>query len=265
MMARTIMSDGAETTASVLIFFALVFALSIPIWIIGAFTEKLLPLGLPVGALMAFNPLIAVAILTYWRKDFRGVSALLWKSIDPRNIGARWFAIAILVMPAVLVLECGILRATGQHVPDPDFSISAVVLFCVAFFVAAIGEEAGWQGYSAGLLQNKHSALAAATILGLVWAIWHIVPFWQAGRTPLWIWWQCLTMLPARVIIVWLCNNTGRNVFIAVIFHMMMNLSEYLFPRYGSHYDPFMTFVILAFVATIVAFAWGSRTLAEPR
>jgi hypothetical protein len=45
-------------------------------------------------------------------------------------------------------------------------------------------------------------------------------------------------MLPARVIIVWLCNNTGRSVFIAVIFHTMMNLSEYMFPNYGIALRP---------------------------
>ena len=38
-----------------------------------------------------------------------------------------------------------------------------------------------------------------------------------------------------------------------------------LFPNYGSHWDPAVAGVITAIVAVIVAFLWGSRTLARYR
>lgn len=250
------MNHTATLKQSPWIFFAFVFALSVPLWIIGAMTGQLLPLGLPFGSLMAFNPLIAAALLVYRREGRAGVSELLRKSVDPRRISARWLAIAILLMPVILVFEFCFLRLTGAAVPDISFSVSITLLLCAVFFIAAIGEETGWQGYAAIHLQKRHTALTSSFILGLVWAIWHVVPFLQAGRPPSWILWQCLTMLPARIIIVWLCNNTGRSVFIAVMFHMIMNLSEYLFPIYGSHYDPFITFAILAVVAAIILVFW---------
>jgi uncharacterized protein len=255
------MSRDAPSNNSLWIFFALIFALSVPLWIIGAATGLLLPLGLPFGALMLFNPLIAAALLVYRHDGGIGLKTLLWRSVDPGGITAIWFAMAIFLMPIVLVLEYGFLRISGLAVPLPDFSVSSAILLFAVFVVAAIGEEAGWQGYAARLLQNKHSALMASLILGMVWAIWHIVPFLQAGRPPSWIWWQCLTMLPARIIIVWLSNNTGRSILIAVLFHTMMNLSEFLFPNDGSHYDPLVTFVLLAFVATIVTLLWQPKTL----
>jgi len=46
-------------------FFLLVFALSIPFWLIGAVTPLQLLPGLPVSSLMAFCPLIAASILVY--------------------------------------------------------------------------------------------------------------------------------------------------------------------------------------------------------
>lgn len=256
---------NAPSDASPWIFFTLVFALSVPLWIIGAVTGLLLPLGLPVGALMAFNPLIAAALLAYRRDGETGVKALLRQSIDPSHITTRWLVIAIFLMPAVMGLEYEFLRISGGAIPLPDFSASNAVLLMALFFVAAIGEEAGWQGYAAPLLQSKHSALVASLILGLVWAIFHIVPFFQMGRSPPWIWWQCLTMLPLRIIIVWLCNNTGRSVLIAVIFHTILNLSQFLFPIYGSHYDPFITFMILAPIAGMVTVFWGAKSLARSR
>ena len=49
-------------------FFLLVFALSIPFWILGALADditKFLPIKLPISSLMAFCPLLAAIILVY--------------------------------------------------------------------------------------------------------------------------------------------------------------------------------------------------------
>ena len=182
------MSRDAPSKESPWIFFALVFALSLPLWIIGAVTGLLLPLGLPIGALMAFNPLIAAAVLVYQRDGKTGVLALLRQAVDPSHITTIWLAIAVFLMPIVMVLAYGFQRISGAVIPWPDFSVTSTVLMIAVFFVAAIGEEAGWQGYAARSLQKKQSALVASLILGLVWAIFHIVPFLQMGRTPSWIW-----------------------------------------------------------------------------
>jgi hypothetical protein len=55
----------ASRSRSPLTFFVLVFALSVPFWVIGAVTRRQLFPGLPVGALMAFCPLMAALILVY--------------------------------------------------------------------------------------------------------------------------------------------------------------------------------------------------------
>ncbi|HET6578308.1 MAG TPA: hypothetical protein VFG66_08295 [Gemmatimonadales bacterium] len=55
-----------------------------------------------------------------------------------------------------------------------------------------------------------------------------------------------------RVLIVWIYNNTGRRVFAAIPFHEIGNVSRRMFSNAGSHYDPRVTGLILAFVAAIV-------------
>ena len=64
---------------------------------------------------------------------------------------------------------------------------------------------------------------------------------------------------------VWVYNNTGRSVFATALFHAMGNVSTFLFPNYGSHYDPRITGPIIAFAAAIVTAVWGPRTLARYR
>ena len=44
-----------------------------------------------------------------------------------------------------------------------------------------------------------------------------------------------------------------------------INVSIYMFPNYGSGYDPFITFIILAIATSIIIFLWGSETLAQYR
>ena len=57
-----------------------------------------------------------------------------------------------------------------------------VPVFFAVFFVAAAGEELGWQGCAIERLRVPWNALEAAIILGAVWAVWHIVPLVQAHR-----------------------------------------------------------------------------------
>ena len=68
-----------------------------------------------------------------------------------------------------------------------------------------------------------------------------------------------------RVLITWLYNNTGGSVFVAVLFHAMINVTWQLFPINGSYYDPRVTGLITAAVAVIVVIGWGPRTLMQTR
>jgi len=67
----------------------------------------------------------------------------------------------------------------------------------------------------------------------------------------------------ARVIITWLYNNTGRSVFVATLFHTMMNLTWQLFPVNGSYayYDQLVAGLLTLAVAVVVVIVWGPSTL----
>lgn len=240
-------------------FFVLVFALSIPIWLI---QPRDWPISASVGA-----PLIAALILVYREEGGGGVRRLLSRVFDQRRIRKGiWYGPIILLMPVVYLLTYGVMSLMGLPLPDePYFPFLLIPLLFVLFFILAIGEEVGWTGYATDPLQDRWSALTTGIILGLVTALWHFVPLIQMGRTPIWIAWWSLGSISIRILTVWLYNNTGRSLFAGIVFHAMNNLSFALFPNYGSHWDPAVAGVITAIVAVIVAFLWGSRTLARYR
>jgi uncharacterized protein len=244
--------------ASPSIFFALVFALSVPFYLLGVFGARLpgLPI-LPASALMTFVPITAALILVFQRRGAGGVAASAQHMLTTSRLtSARWNIIALLFLPAICVIEFGVLRLTGYAVPFPDIRFGDTLLFFAAFFIGAIGEEAGWQGYAYPALRSRHSALISAVVLGTVWALWHIIPFVQLGRSVEWIVWHSLNAIALRIIMIWLFERSGKSILIIVLFHTMINLSWALFPIAGSYYSPFVTFILLAISVGVIVLLW---------
>jgi len=248
--------------ASVCRFLALVLALSVPFWLLGLATGLELVDRLPVGALMAFCPAIAAAIVVRRQRGPGAARALLRRALDWRRIGNPvWWLPILLLKPAIMVLSYVLMRAAGEPLPAPRLSPEAAVLMLGAFFLAGAGEEIGWSGFMAGTLLNRWTALGAGLGIGVVWAAWHLIPLSQAGRTPDWIAWHALETVATRVLIVWVFCNTGRSVFAATLYHDVDNVSWLMFPTFGSHYDPAVTAPLTVLAAAIVTIVWGPRTL----
>ena len=256
-------STRASRSRSPLTFFSLVFAFSLPFWLIGAVTGRQLFPGLPVSALMFVCPVTAASILVYRETKTAGVIDLLKRSFDAKRISAKvWYAPIVLLMPGVTLLTYGLMRGIGLPLPTPPFPVLTAPAMFLAFFVAALGGESGWSGYVIDPMQARWGALQASMLLGLVWAAWHWVPLMQVHRSPAWIAWWSLYTVAVRVLLVWLYNNTGKSVFAAVLFHAFTNVSGITF----SHaYEPRITGLIVAGAAAIVTVVWGSPTFVRDR
>lgn len=262
------MTMSEAVKKSPLTFFVLVYILALPFWLLGALAgglTKAIPINLPISALMFVCPISAAVILTYREQKSGGVKQLLARVFDYKRIKQKiWYVPAILLMPVIMVISYVVMRLLGVPLPkNPYIPFQAIPIFFLVFFIGAIGEEVGWSGYAIDPLQDRWSALQASLIVGSVWAIWHIVPYIQAHNAPAWIAWQCLGTVGLRVLIVWLYNNAGKSVFVAILFHDMINVSTFLFPNYGSYYDPAITGILIIITATIVTFLWGAKTLAR--
>jgi len=158
-------------------------------------------------------------------------------------------------MPGVMILSYTLMRLMGVSLPTPQIPVLVALAMFLAFFVGALAEELGWSGYVIDPMQDRWGALQAGILLGLVWAVWHIVALVQAHRTPAWIAWWCLNTVAIRVVMVWLYNNTGKSVFGAALFHTTINVTWQLFPVHGSYYDPRVTSLIMIFLAAVVTLA----------
>jgi CAAX protease family protein len=139
----------ATRTGSPLKFILLVFALSVPFWLIGAVTGLQLLPGLPLSALAAFCPAMAATILVHTEIGPAGVIALWRRAFDYQRITAKtWYVPIVLLMPGAMVLSYALMRLMGMPLPNPQLSVLAAVAMFLAFFLGAVGEEIGWSGTS---------------------------------------------------------------------------------------------------------------------
>jgi membrane protease YdiL (CAAX protease family) len=267
-------NDRVESTPSrhrsAWVFFLLVFLLAVPFYLLdslfGEAWRKTIPINLPLSALMFVTPLVAAVILTYREEGAAGVKALLMRAFDYRRIkNWRWYVVAVGLWPALMLLEYGLMTLIGMPLPAFEFAMWLLPVFLVVFFVAAIGEELGWTAYATDRLQDRYTALQASLIIGVVWALVHVTADVQAHQTFTWILWQRLGTVVLRILIVWLYNNSGKSVFAVLSLHAMVNVAEFMFPNYGSHFDPFLALLISAVVAAIAIVVWGPDTLARYR
>lgn len=225
-----------------------------------------LPINLPLSSLMAFFPLVTACIFAYGKGKGKGVCNLIRRLIDVNSIRRKvWYLPALFLMPAVLFVSYLFMALMNYPLPEPELHLPMIPVFFVMFFIAAAGEEVGWMIFVVDPLQRRRSALTTGIVCGAIWAVWHIVPFIHAGHDAAWIVWHGVVTVLLRIVIVWIYNNTGHNVLMAILAHASANVGFFLFPNYGSHYDPMITGIVLAAIVGIITFLWGFRTLSAYR
>lgn len=198
----------------------------------------------------------------YWRR-----------LVDVRRIGLRWYAVVLLLYPAlnVLAMAGGVLA--GDAVPAfeqaTELAADPASILPYAVFVLVFGpipEELGWRGYALDGLQAHQSALVASLILGAVWAVWHVPLFlmegtYQAelGVLTLQFWQFMAGVVVTSILYTWIYNNTGRSILGAILFHFSGNFSGELVAL-GKQGD-YLGFVLPLVVVVVIVIIYGPRTL----
>ncbi len=233
-------------------FFTLVFALSVPFWVLGSISKDPILPGLPSSALMVLAPAVAALLLVYKEDRPRAVRRFLMRLIDCNKMTLRAWGVSLGTMPAVMIGSGVWLNLGGQDLPAQQIDPSQVLLLFGVFLIAAMAEELGWTAFATRSLCTHHGWVLAGSILGVVTVLWHIIPLIQVGRTWDWIWWWALGSFARRILILWLYVRGGYSVFSASLFHAMSNVSWMMFPVQGSHFNPPSVAIILCAIVLAV-------------
>ena len=137
------------------------------------------------------------------------------------RVRGRWYAVALLTMPVLLLAILWSLGATVDPAFVPHFQWS---LFAIGL-IAGCFEEIGWTGFATPRLLARHRPFIAGLSLGLVWALWHVlVDFRQNFNAQGSAWllefavFYIATLTAYRLLMTWVYAHT-QSLLLAVLMH----------------------------------------------
>ena len=145
----------------------------------------------------------------------------LWSSLARWRVGARWYALALLSMPVVLL---AVLWPLGAFL-DPAFAPRFQWPLFAIGLVAGGFEEVGWTGYATPRLLARLRPFMAGLSLGLVWALWHVLVDFRQNFNTMGIAWllefavlYVAALTAYRVLMTWVYANT-QSLSLAMLMH----------------------------------------------
>jgi membrane protease YdiL (CAAX protease family) len=263
----------------VLSYFALAFTLS---W--GAFLTVVGPCGflgtkeIPevlepfLYVAMVVGPSVAGILMTGLVYGREGLRELLSRLLRWR-VGARWYAIALLLAPLSMMAVLFALSLTSP-VYLPGIFITenkaAVLLSGIAGgLVAGIFEELGWTGFAIPRMRLRYGVLGTGLTVGVLWGAWHFPLFSGSASSSgallpaLYLLVLLFSVLPAfRVLMVWVYDRT-ESLLVAILMHVSLTASTLiLLPLATSGvtavtYDLVLAAVLWVVVAAVAVVGGG--------
>jgi len=200
--------------------------------------EKFDEVWLSVLMLYLLGPITAGLLLTgllHGRAGLREVASRLvrWR------VEVRWYGIALLTAPIlVMVLLIALSLTSSDFLPDivtvENKANLVLTGIMVGFIFGGLAEEAGWTGFVVPQLRARNGILATGVVVGLIWAIWHILPtYWASGETvgvlsldlflPPFMFYMGV-LVAYRVLMVWVHDRTN-SLFVVMLMHASLTAS----------------------------------------
>ena len=236
---------------------------------------------LPIAILaMVAGPSVAGILLTGLVYGKAGLREFLSRLLKWR-VGARWYAVALLTAPLAFTAVYLVLSLTSSEflpgILTSEDKASVLLLGIFAGLMAGIFEELGWTGFATPTLlrRMRYSVLATGLIVGVPWAVWHLlVAFWASGTISgefalaSYLLDPFLFLVAYRVLMVWVYDRTG-SLLVAILMHTSLTASSLILGPgvAGVHLVSFDVIWAAALWAVIaaVALAQGGHLSRQPR
>jgi uncharacterized protein len=178
-----------------------------------------------------------------------GLLALVWVSVQGKQqlremlsslfawrAQLRWYILSIALPCSVFTTSlCVVLISFPAKHPWPPVSVFFTSLLSLPF--GPLWEEIAWRAFALRKLQSRYSRLAAALMIGVYWAVWHI-PLWLVTLnyltyTLLLI--MCVNLVAWSVIFAFLYNRSAQSLPVVILLHgTYMAAQNQVFATYGN-------------------------------
>lgn len=225
------------------------------------YQEKYLQIASVLACIGLFAPLGVVYWMTNKDKELR--RDISKRFFNFKDIKPVYVFLTCLIMPISIMLAQAISLPFGyspeQFIITGNFTFSSGI-FSVWFLLilAPVIEELAWHSYGTDSLRSKFNLFNTSLIFGAVWGIWHmplstIRDYYQSNLVnDGWIYGLnfLVSIIPFVLLMNWLYYKTGRNIIVAIVFHITAGFFNELF---APHPDTkIIQTVLLCILATII-------------
>jgi len=199
------------------------------------------------------GPSISGILLTVFAGGKKELSEL--KSSLTRKTNPKWYLSVLLGAPlAVGMIYFFLSLFSSKFIPgifSADDKVSHLVMGLMTGVAAGFFEEIGWTGFAIPRLLKKNNVLKTGLIVGIIWAVWHILP-------GLWLGYASGTikntislisyisdpfffLVIYRILMVWVYNRT-KSLLVAMVMHGSLTASARIFTPLGIVGTQLLTF-----------------------
>lgn len=216
-------------------------------------------------AAMALGPSTSGLMLTALLGGHAGLRKL-WSRMTRWRVDGRWYAIALLTTPLILIPILSTMSTVLNSAYTPRFQLA---LFPIGLIAGAL-EEIGWSGFATPRLLQNHKLPEVGIGLGIIWAIWHMLADYSGNITTMgsdWFLWFSVfwvaTLPPYRLLMTWVYANT-ESVLIAALMHAgytgwLLVLSPAVSVQQGLVWQATFAAVLWMLAGTIVILGGASQ------
>lgn len=213
--------------------------------------------------LPAVAPALAAAIVT--RATYGAAASNdLFRALVRWRVGPAWYLVAVFG-PVVLLLAGQVVTNVLGLADVPPAPQGELVPLVIAALVTSLlsnpWEEVGWRGFALPYLQQRHTALVATLIVGVLWGAWHLPIFFWTGNPmsayPFLPWFA--GTVAVAFIYTWLYNSAAGSLLPVTLFHIVLNTLSVVIT--GTSITALAT--VYALVALVLIVVFGGANLSH--
>lgn len=230
-----------------ILFYGLSIVVPWILWFIAAYISHIEPsrnlyviLVSILGIIGLSSPLVIACVLmlsdSYLRKD------LLNRFFNFNTIKPFYIIVTCFLMITSILLTQAISLLFGYS--TSQFALSGNSSFSAGFFpawfllfIAPILEELAWHSYGTDSLRKRFNLFTVSVIFAIFWAFWHfplafIKDYYQSNLVETGVIYSInfvVSLIPFVLLMNWLYYKTGRNIIVAIVFHISAGLFNEVF------------------------------------
>jgi membrane protease YdiL (CAAX protease family) len=232
--------------------------------ILGGITTELLDVSEAVMlAGVQLSPLFGFLLLCALSRDFSLLKEVNLRIDSPKLF--KWFVPSVFIPVFIICGSALLMSAVGNPFVSNELASGLPLLaVIVASIIGCFGEQIGWRGFMLPTFQKKHSLLISSVFTGLFWGAWHFgkIPLFGVVGYLLFV----LLIVELSILMSWIYDNTKKNLFFMVLFHLSINISSVLIL---SEREGILFYVIgcaiSGILCLVVVLANWSRFLSKPK